>query len=327
MLGRYCQVCGQENIEPSKSAWDLLWHFAADFFHFDGKFFRTIGTLFLRPGIVAHEYREGKRRKYLDPARMYIFTSAIFFLILFIFVDLKKVPIRLDYDDLQPSRVKNLPADSLKLLAVELGLPAEADSIEILKRADSVFRQGNIILGGKRFFSREEYDSAIESGQVTHNWFMRQYMYKQFELSGRYDTVSQAITDLMANWLHAFPRILFTSLPLFAFLLKLVYWRRRDVYYADHLVFGTYLYVMLFVFFGLLLVVFRLEHQLTNGAYDWLINLLLAGAVFYEYKSMRNFYHSSRSKTILKVFLINMMQLLLLLLLAGLFLWITLINL
>jgi hypothetical protein len=81
--GRFCHVCGQENLVFKENFWSLSMHFISDILHFDGKFFRTIKDLFARPGFVPKEYINGKRVRYLDPIRMYLFTSAVFFIIFF----------------------------------------------------------------------------------------------------------------------------------------------------------------------------------------------------------------------------------------------------
>jgi hypothetical protein len=81
--GRFCQVCGQENIVPKQGFWSLTRHFIYDIFHFDGKFFDTLRLLFFKPGTISKEYVLGKRMRYLDPIRMYLFTSAVFFLVFF----------------------------------------------------------------------------------------------------------------------------------------------------------------------------------------------------------------------------------------------------
>src|SRR4030095_10871822 len=85
VMGRYCHVCGQENIEPKESFWHLVTHFFNDVTHFDGKFFITLKDLLLKPGFLTKEYMIGKRASYLNPVRMYVFTSAIFFLLFFSF--------------------------------------------------------------------------------------------------------------------------------------------------------------------------------------------------------------------------------------------------
>jgi hypothetical protein len=82
-MGRYCQVCGQENLEPKETVWHLVSHFLNDVTHFDGKFFATLRLLLLKPGFLSSEYIRGRRASYLHPIRMYVFTSAIFFLVFF----------------------------------------------------------------------------------------------------------------------------------------------------------------------------------------------------------------------------------------------------
>jgi hypothetical protein len=81
--GRYCQSCGQENIIPRETFWHMFTHFFYDVTHFDSQFFHTVHHLILKPGFLSKEYIKGRRKSYLHPIRMYVFTSAIFFLLFF----------------------------------------------------------------------------------------------------------------------------------------------------------------------------------------------------------------------------------------------------
>jgi len=81
--GKYCHICGQENVEPAESLWHLVTHFFNDITHFDGKFFSTGGLLITRPGFLSAEYKMGRRSNYLNPVRMYVFTSFVFFFVFF----------------------------------------------------------------------------------------------------------------------------------------------------------------------------------------------------------------------------------------------------
>jgi hypothetical protein len=81
--GRFCHICGQENIEPKETIWHLISHFFQDITHFDGKFFSTLKYLLFKPGFLSREYMMGRRSSYLNPIRMYVFTSAFFFLFFF----------------------------------------------------------------------------------------------------------------------------------------------------------------------------------------------------------------------------------------------------
>ena len=90
VLGRFCQVCGQENVVPKESFWKLVIHFFYDITHFDSNFFYTLKYLLFKPGFLSKEYLNGRRARYLNPVKMYVFTSAIFFLIFFIIYDPQK---------------------------------------------------------------------------------------------------------------------------------------------------------------------------------------------------------------------------------------------
>ena len=81
--GKFCHICGQENVEPKETFWGMVTHFFYDITHFDGKFFVTLKDLLFRPGFLSAEYMKGRRVSYLNPIRMYIFTSAVFFSYLF----------------------------------------------------------------------------------------------------------------------------------------------------------------------------------------------------------------------------------------------------
>lgn len=96
VLGRYCQNCGQENLEPKETFLHLFSHFVNDITHFDGKFFSTLKYLLFRPGFLSAEYVRGRRMSYLHPIRMYVFTSAIFFLIFFAIVGNNMTTIQTD---------------------------------------------------------------------------------------------------------------------------------------------------------------------------------------------------------------------------------------
>lgn len=81
--GRYCSICGQENIVPQESALHLITHFFNDITHFDGKFFNTLKFLILKPGYLSTQYMLGRRASFLNPIKMYVFTSFVFFLVFF----------------------------------------------------------------------------------------------------------------------------------------------------------------------------------------------------------------------------------------------------
>ncbi len=105
IYGKYCHVCGQANVEPKESFWDLVTHFVYDVTHFDGKFFSTVKSLLVRPGFLTSEYTRGRRTSYLNPIKMYVFTSAFFFLFIYAFYDSQSAGI-MNTDIKQSSQVR-----------------------------------------------------------------------------------------------------------------------------------------------------------------------------------------------------------------------------
>lgn len=300
VIGKYCHNCGQENIEPKESVWHLVSHFFNDITHFDGKFFASLKDLILKPGFLSKEYMNGRRVRYLNPIRMYMFTSFIFFLVFFSFfrVDENVVKIQINninLDDIDSSQLKKLSAE------MNHGMPLTKEQIR--KRYDST----EISFASSKYKSKEEYDSLLKTGVVKDNWLKRMFAYKGIELNEKYrNNKSLGVAEMIGKIQHTIPQMLFVLLPLFALLLKLLYIRRKNFYYTDHAIFTIHFYI--FIFLAMLPIFAFIKIQGNTGT-NWTsyVNLaLIAGIFFYLYKAMRNFYMQSRGKTILKYLLLFM---------------------
>jgi hypothetical protein len=82
MDGAYCPQCGQSAEDIRRPAWSLFSHVAESVFAWEGRFFHTLRSLFLRPGRVAREYIDGKRMAYTAPVRLYVVLSLVFFTVM-----------------------------------------------------------------------------------------------------------------------------------------------------------------------------------------------------------------------------------------------------
>ncbi len=86
LAGPYCWHCGQHDVDYHRSVWPILEDSLEGFLHLDGKFLRTVRWLFTRPGFLTNEFNAGKRVKYTQPLRLYIFASFLYFAISVFFV-------------------------------------------------------------------------------------------------------------------------------------------------------------------------------------------------------------------------------------------------
>lgn len=326
--GRFCHVCGQENIEIKESVWDLVSHFFRDITHFDGKFFSSLKYLVFRPGFLSKEYMIGRRASYVNPIRMYIFTSAFFFLIFFSLFKVDKNTTLISGVSMNNKTYEMITAmDSLEFDAFTRDIKKE-DSLVILpmsreafkKYFDSTVQKRLIHFSNADFRSRSAYDSALKAGRKDDGWLKRQLIFKEIELNDKYgNNTGQAIKDFAYILLHSLPQMLFILLPLFALILKLLYFRSKNYYYVNHGIFSLHFYIYSFI---IMLFMFALDK--INSRLDWnLVRftefLLGLGIFFYLYKAMRKFYLQRRAKTVFKFLMLCFLLFLTILLLFVLF--------
>ncbi|MBK7556431.1 MAG: DUF3667 domain-containing protein [Flavobacteriales bacterium] len=83
----FCPHCGQENHDLRVPFKTFLYEFVENLTHFDTKLWNTLKVIFTKPGQLTKDYVEGKRARYVHPARFYIFTSVLFFALLTLWLD------------------------------------------------------------------------------------------------------------------------------------------------------------------------------------------------------------------------------------------------
>jgi hypothetical protein len=80
LAGQYCSRCGQEALAADKLT---VRHFVShaifdEILNLDGKIWRTVYLLLFRPGFLASEYSEGRRRSYVNPVRLLITAILVY---------------------------------------------------------------------------------------------------------------------------------------------------------------------------------------------------------------------------------------------------------
>lgn len=336
--GRFCQVCGQENVEPKESLWGLISHFFNDITHFDGKFFQSIKNLFFRPGFLPEEYMKGRRASHLNPIRMYIFTSALFFLLFFSFfysTHNSKNIVEID-TNINGKTIQEINAmDSVSFANFTANInkndgrkasPMTRPEFEIYK--DTMLQTAGIHLTSSKYKSRQEYDSILKAGVKKHNWIERQFIYKEIDLNEKYHNNSKEISAAFkSKLLHSLPQMLFISLPLIALILKLIYYRRKQYFYVNHAIFSIYLYIFLFMSILALFAIGKLKDHFHLGIFNILSILIGLGIFIYEYVALKYFYKQGKLKTFLKFILFNFFFFLTLAFLFLFFIFFSLFNL
>ena len=77
--GHYCAACGQETRLHMPSLAEFVHEFVGHYVAVEGRLWGTLGRLLFRPGALTNEYLAGRRRRYVEPLRLYLSLSILFF--------------------------------------------------------------------------------------------------------------------------------------------------------------------------------------------------------------------------------------------------------
>lgn len=282
----FCHHCGQKDIPRRQTLGELFSNFISSFWSYEGKFFQTTKYIFMRPGFLAVEYNEGRRESYFHPARMYVFVSFLFFLLLV-----------------------TLPESDNS--AVEAGL-SEQDKKDLVQfdstfqfldtlKYDTIDKKKNRKVNwnfkdGGEYKTMRQYDSAQQAlpEDKRDGWFTRIMQKRAIELKNKYgDDADSLGEDFLSTFTDNFSKVLFYLMPFMALVLKLLY-IRRDYYYSEHLV-QTIYYYNFFYLAGCLIMIFNLIPWL--GFVSVIIGFWI---YFYLLFAMKRAYGQGWGKTILK---------------------------
>src|SRR5277367_4780214 len=81
LLGRFCVNCSQSANVHVPTTKELVHEMLEGITHSDSRLWRTLTTLWFKPGKLTEEFVAGRRVAYLPPFRLYLILSIIFFLL------------------------------------------------------------------------------------------------------------------------------------------------------------------------------------------------------------------------------------------------------
>jgi len=319
---RYCSHCGQENTESIESFGHLLNHFFADVTHYDSQLLSTIEYLVFKPGFLTKEYNAGKRLSYLNPIRMYIFISAVFFLLMFSGEEKEAA---------RPADVnpyKQHLADSLRSLQKKGKLSKEdstrnaiyaqwATKLDTLKKGKSKNKgefinaafdsHGNVVFQFIENNYKSLADYEAEQKKLTDtakDGFISHYATAK-TLRIKAEHGGAAIVTVKQNVAHNIPKLMFVLLPLFAVFVGMLYglYRNKNYVYSQHAIFTLHFHSFVFLAFTVLYFVFKIPMNMQVGGIITFIATL--GIFAYLAIALHNVYHQKFWLSFLKAMVIS----------------------
>ena len=295
LQGHWCAKCGQPAIEYRRSFRYVVADLLNEFLNWDSKFFTTIALLILKPWRLTNEFLAGKRVRYVNPLRLYLLASILFFFAVNyeakrIHVDPTKFP--------EEKRTEVAAAIADKRGEIEAELKKENLTPEQRRKAQKALdylmkptSSATTTPTPEQTPSPSEAPGAsptAESGQQTYGPvgdrpfvvfddaksttpFERWIEARAKEKMGEQGTkMGLFISTLFSN----LPYMMLCCIPLFALVLKLLYVRRR-IFYIDHLIYALHIHT--FFYAGVMLIVLAtigLIRFAPGAIAGWLIALL-----------------------------------------------------
>ena len=297
LTGHYCAQCGQAAVDYRRSFRHVIADVLDSFLNWDSKFFATIALLILKPWRLTNEFLAGKRVRYVNPLRLYLLASILFFFA----VNKGTNGLRFEPGKLNPKDREELKADlkdqdlppaareKLEALLRESPLPSSSSSMapspatnvpspSPAPETDKQKREYGKI-GDRPFVMFDEAKSTTP--------FERWIEARAKDKMGEHGTkMGLFIATLFSN----LPYMMLCCIPLFAFVLKILY-LRRHILYIDHLIYALHIHT--FFYTGVMLIVLAtvgLNRAAPGPIAGWVIALLWIAFVVQIFLSIRRVY-------------------------------------
>lgn len=306
----FCHKCSQKVTDGRVTFGEMLREFFGAVFNWDSRFFQTVSALFV-PGKLTTEYFKGRHRRFVHPLRVFlVMTIGLIAAATFSIDDPDFMGLQedLDRDKFKQKRYEYLiELDTLKTET------AEEFSKEVATAAlDTLFKK---VLHGKTNFDKDStklFSADNLNFSDTHkiavddllNLDTKEILDK-YKIEGTANRLVAAQhirlrktgTNFGTYLLGNITWMVFIMMPLLAFILKLLYIRRK-YYYVEHLIFSFHTHAFAFLLYIIMILV-------GHHSEGWIIGGGFVLLMLYLYKALRRVYGQGRIKTLIKYFLMG----------------------
>jgi ribosomal protein L37E len=257
LKANYCPECGQGAHSLRRPFWSLLGESVETLFSIDSRFAQTVPDLIVRPGRMTRHYLDGQRARFLPPFRLYVLASLIFFVLMPLVMG-KGVAF-------MPKGTQNFEDARAEIEAShndgDMTDEEYQSAIRGLDQAEHVWRGGIPGLVTPTV-PNVEGDAAPPPDEEWAGFMPREALDAVREAGANGDKDAARFAEIMdepgrlaeetQRWI---PRMMFVLLPVYACLLALVYFWRRQFLFFDHLIVSLHFHSALFFAMSIGLVV------------------------------------------------------------------------
>jgi Protein of unknown function (DUF3667) len=233
---KFCSQCGQDTRNHPPTLWEFVHEFISHYIAAEGRLWKSLWLLMARPGALTLAYLRGHKQRYVLPLRLVLTLGLVFFLVLRLAPGLGSAMTSLEGQMADRSVIhierKPAPESASESASEPASEPASAALEEGGDAASAVASGGAIILPEEL---KADLPETVRERLDAANAAWR-------------DDPGGEVRRIGATMLALAPYAVLVSLPFFAGLLKLLFWRQP---YGAHFVFALHLHA---AWYGLLLL-------------------------------------------------------------------------
>ncbi|MFG6467181.1 DUF3667 domain-containing protein [Pelomonas baiyunensis] len=234
---RFCSQCGQDTANHPPSLLEFVHEFVSHYIAVEGTLWKSLWGLMARPGFLTKEYLAGRKQRYVLPLRLILTLGLLFFLAL------KFVPGATDTVGLDTGH-----DEATEQTANDGAASAVSGAASAVAAAASGSRAAQKLDKAARRVAEKSGDvTLLDKSIAQHLPDGMQARIQRAEDHWREDPKGSA-KAMGATMLGLAPYAVLCSLPFFAGLLKLLFWRQP---YGAHFVFAMHLHA---AWYGMLLL-------------------------------------------------------------------------
>lgn len=263
LQGPFCHLCGQPERTPVRALVALAGDALDYMFDVDSRLFKTLKSLFFRPGRLTEAYLRGERMSFVRPLRIYLAISALLFIVVSTTSDLKDAEIetndvRIGVGPIQPPTPPKPPGAFAAGPAGAKRIPAPPAVAAPASRDPSVPPPAPKLSPRKpislTILDGEPWDAVKNPVDLA---YLPDFADRQFNLFiatviAKVDLARNDPKRLGHEFLRVLPQSMFVLLPIFALLLKGVMLFKRRLY-MEHLMVAIHSHT--FMFMGILVAI------------------------------------------------------------------------
>lgn len=263
---KFCPNCGQKNSDNNVSVLTLLEDIFSNYFSLDSQFSKSFVPFFFKPGVLTNQFIEGKRVRFIQPVKLYVFTSLMFFFILTSVLSRNNFNFGDVFIDEENNRdsIATYTSGSISTSQQILdSLTAQTDSLNQTQTDTLTGFLSNTTLDGVIGLLQNESisdEAVLDSLNISIEGRLAKQFTAQVRKISR-SGVSVFVPFLLKN----LPIMMVLIVPILAFILKLLYIRRKELY-ITHLVHAVHLHAFAYFTYAFILLMMYFSPKILNAS-------------------------------------------------------------